>query len=1188
MHCTHHSLVALVMLYSLHVGTSSLMGSSGGPHGPTVVVLLGPPGADGCSDPSAQPLPFEVPVVTNFPLSQLYCDCGIVVAEPGTYRLAGGGGKVLCVDGDTAGGLVWEMGQVSTRAACNWDLSPHTTLNGTLQMASMVAGGETILVASPGKGGGHHIMVAATGNGSLGGGLLGPSDTSTVGRFFATGVAVPLSRAVGGRGPGAKHLVLPTDDRHFKLLRESSSAGAARVVYTDTLGMGRTCHTPTIVSQQREWPPDGDWFFEFELAVGVAGDASTASAPLVTVGRAGAGISAWIGVLNSQTTLTVRLTSSPIVSQYTCPGRASWRVHNGGRVFRDGEALQGTRDDTGFADGATDSLLTDVEGTFAVSWSPHGCASRNTTLKGLRVFEPNALERIGQPMVQRCDNGSLMTCVYGDPMRPWVQLWPTSPGGPRFGALPPPFSPLAVHEGVGAVVEVPPHHHFSMVIKFELPLFEDSTPFRVVVDRPEEWNALGWGLRPGGPYAVSHGSGQEAGTLIAREGELAMAGDEFWCFGGDCSLEGVPFALCGVSPVVCVAYDHSTATVATAALDTNAAVTFPKNMGLIVRAHAHHAISRLEFVENPGTCLVFRSFGSGHEVKLAVDQGCKSGSNSNLQFIRTSELSNSDDQRMWLSIDHNILLKTEPVIAALQVSRNGTVESHIFPTQSPGGLMIRPGRQGSMLWTDDLASRYYTPTNSKSRVAFGEELPPPLRVLPITHGDKACVGPAWALEPTVVDLATPQQEWVSLEDHEVNPAFASAWFATDSLAACERRCELAAGCSCVSFDGQNQTCYMSNTTEIGHSVQSAASYNTLMHLGPIRAEVGVVSLPTIKEKLEGLADPMTLRLEPGTTLSTSFRVKAAVDEWRGDGNQADASAYCAVVQFKTNAARDQDVYAPEYLETEEALSHLLELTIGTHLAKRQTTWDLRIVHNKTNTTIATWPVGSWPRKKSTTILKFQWSRLREDETHRIEVAGRYIGCLVTQVGNATYNTAAGSGHRGQLFVPQPTLQFMFRGQTSRKWTITTTPQTLGFDFDSQKVRRHRSERELQIAVSCSCGPDPCEPPSHNGLSASPAWTWLAGGPCESPVGGTNTTLEECIQYCLNDISCLAARFALVMGVMSTELPCQLCTDFQPGPTGGTAMLIPMMHRCTLNTLNKRLKWRSRTRLSIKKRRRRTF
>ena len=286
------------------------------------------------------------------------------------------------------------------------------------------------------------------------------------------------------------------------------------------------------MSQQRGWPPDGDWFFEFELAVEMTDDASTAAAPMVTVGRAGAGISAWIGMLNSQTTLTVRLTSSPIVLQYTCPGRASWRIHNDGRVFRDGEALQGMRDDTGFADGATDSLLTNVEGTFAVSWSPHGCTSRNTTLKGLRVFEPNALERIGQPMVQRCDNGSLVTCTYEDPIRPWMQLWPTSPGGRRFGALPPPSSPVAVQEEVGVVVEVPPHHHFSMVVKFELPLFEDSTPFRVVVDRPEKWGVAGWELRPGGPYAVSHGSGQEAGTLIARESELAGAGDEFWCFGG--------------------------------------------------------------------------------------------------------------------------------------------------------------------------------------------------------------------------------------------------------------------------------------------------------------------------------------------------------------------------------------------------------------------------------------------------------------------------------------------------------------------------------------------------------------------------------------------------------------------------------------------------------------------------------
>jgi hypothetical protein len=136
---TPHLLVAVIMLCWLSAVRSVLLGRSGGDYGATVVVMLGPPGASGCSDPSADRLPFEVPVVTNFPLSQLYCDCGVGVTEGGVHRLASVGGRVLCVDGDTAGGLVWEIGRGSSREECNWELSRTNVTNGTLRMRNSVS-----------------------------------------------------------------------------------------------------------------------------------------------------------------------------------------------------------------------------------------------------------------------------------------------------------------------------------------------------------------------------------------------------------------------------------------------------------------------------------------------------------------------------------------------------------------------------------------------------------------------------------------------------------------------------------------------------------------------------------------------------------------------------------------------------------------------------------------------------------------------------------------------------------------------------------------------------------------------------------------------------------------------------------------------------------------------------------------
>ena len=60
----------------------------------------------------------------------------------------------------------------------------------------------------------------------------------------------------------------------------------------------------------------------------------------------------------------------------------------------------------------------------------------------------------------------------------------------------------------------------------------------------------------------------------------------------------------------------------------------------------------------------------------------------------------------------------------------------------------------------------------------------------------------------------------------------------------------------------------------------------------------------------------------------------------------------------------------------------------------------------------------------------------------------------------------------------------------------------------------------------------------------------------------NTTLDACLDECLQDVHCLAARFTVVMGTTGQTVPCQLCTEFQPGPTEDSAMLIPMMHRCS--------------------------
>ena len=715
---THHLLVAVIMLFWLSAVRSVLLGRSGGDYGATVVVMLGPPGASGCSDPSADRLPFEVPVVTNFPLSQLYCDCGVGVTEGGVHRLAGGGGRVLCVDGDTAGGLVWEIGRGSSREECNWELSRTNVTNGTLHMGNSMWGVDNMLLASPASGGGHHVTLYMAGGGLGGDGLRRPMGNSTIGRFFDPGVTGVLSRAVDGRGPGANQLVLPTDDRQFKLLRVASpvNARAPRVAYSDLLHMGRACNTPSEYSQRRSWPPEGGWFFEFDLLVSGRITSDVGAAPLVTVGGEIAGISVWAGVFESRMTLTVRWTPSRPVLLYECTNDSSWRIHSDGRVYRDQEEVPGANDTTAFPDGITDSLLTHSAEKFAVSWFPHGCASLNTTVRWLRVSEATALSQQGVPMVQRCYNETHMTCIFEDPVRPWDRVWQMAGdvGAGQLGALPPPFAPVAMATGA-SLLEVAAAQHFAIVTKFELPQFGDGTPFRIVVAGPEVWGPTGWAPLLGGTHEVHHGTRRNGETLVARVSDTGEAGDEFWCFGGDCTRIGVPFALCGVSPMVCVTYDHSTGSVATTSLDTNVFATIPVEMGLVIRAHHGHAISRLEFAGHPGTCLSFRALSSITDVSLVVDDGCES--ESTISFITTSELSNSDDPRMWLTISHNILLPPRPVIAVLDISPNGTIYSQIFPTQAAVHITIRPGRQLGAARPSSVVVQH-THSITRTRIAF--------------------------------------------------------------------------------------------------------------------------------------------------------------------------------------------------------------------------------------------------------------------------------------------------------------------------------------------------------------------------------------------------------------------------------------------------------------------------------------
>lgn len=177
--------------------------------------------------------------------------------------------------------------------------------------------------------------------------------------------------------------------------------------------------------------------------------------------------------------------------------------------------------------------------------------------------------------------------------------------------------------------------------------------------------------------------------------------------------------------------------------------------------------------------------------------------------------------------------------------------------------------------------------------------------------------------------------------------------------------------SCVSFNHVADTCYMSNITDLDKRGQSAESYNTLMHLGPIRVEVGVVGTPSIDDKLLSLVDPMKLELGTEVPLSTSVRARVAESEWRADDGPRGPMANCAAVPFATRADRDRDVYAAGYLGSAGSPSCSLELTIGTYFAKRQVPWDVELVHNRSGTTIAAWPIGTWPRTKSTTIMTLQ-------------------------------------------------------------------------------------------------------------------------------------------------------------------------------------------------------------------------
>ena len=441
---------------------------------------------------------------------------------------------------------------------------------------------------------------------------------------------------------------------------------------------------------------------------------------------------------------------------------------------------------------------------------------------------------------------------------------------------------------------------------------------------------------------------------------------------------------------------------------------------------------------------------------------------------------------------------------------------------------------------------------SRTDVSFGQSLPAALEMLPVAQEDMQCAGPE---VPEQVTLDVPMGEWVTIEHRVVEPATALASFASDSVDTCARVCELAESCTAITFNTATSVCYLADEIDLLTVVRGSSGLVTTVDTGQFEVTLEARTVNNNLTSAFGSANLSLFDLSPSSAWTVPMEPAFEIRIASGGRRQG---IWCACVPF-------------------EKLEHKIEAQLPStdmknlyglrfHPGVRQAAMgpsDVRLLHSETGATVENW-THTGGHEVATWIVP--WANFEAGVVYEVETGGVVIGFLFVDITDEPIKIDL----QYQIRVPfggfpYPVLAFRFAGGVeSTPAPVSSTYARFGHTFNAGELEtgdEARALRDIVVTVSCKCGTSgDCQAQSADRLIHLPVWTRLAGSVTADywPYGNADTTLAACISACNSELLCHAVRF--VLG--PDQQPCYHAPSFVPAATDQTAVLVPMLHRCS--------------------------
>ena len=434
--CLHHLLGLSAAEMSLTLAEGDLLTAPPGvdPYmvGDRIVLKFGPANRAGCGNTVASDQKmFAMPVVTNFPLPQLYCEGGKPPLAGGRdYRIATAEGRTLCASRRALVGLEWREGSANGGAACGWQVD-KVPAGGFVASHPQVTG-----VSLPIEN-----LVGGSGLGISVKGLLAVDDTLAEERQLPIGGASTRATARDGAGGFSHALAISADTRRFVSVASDDNTPGSR--WFD-FSSARHCGMAPMVADRPVgmWPPDQGWFVRFTLEVEGA-HTGAFPLPLVLVGDSKVGVSIWLKA--AARGMQVRWQPSGYTLELDiAPQNSSgvWCIHSNQTVSLDANFLQGEMGVLTAQQQRDMSALMPNSTIFRVSVFPTDVpCTAASSVAGLVVSDAGGRAEYTIFTMRSVPDVATAGCVLHPIAKPWQTAWHLGPCGAdwRGTALPPDF-----------------------------------------------------------------------------------------------------------------------------------------------------------------------------------------------------------------------------------------------------------------------------------------------------------------------------------------------------------------------------------------------------------------------------------------------------------------------------------------------------------------------------------------------------------------------------------------------------------------------------------------------------------------------------------------------------------------------------------------------------------------------------